>query len=193
MQVLGAFGDDDEVEAPADGPSRGEGAAHGLFPVVGVGWTLGDQHPVGAGRQGAHERQIAAVAPHHLDDEGTLVAGRSAVDGIDGFGDAMESRVGADGHVGPEHVVVDRADQANQGEAPMGVGRGLTDLARVDQLAEQGGPFLAEEVGTGQAAVASDDYQGIDAPVNQIAGRPSSAFSVRKSAQRAVPRTVPPW
>ena len=36
--------------------------------------------------------------------------------------DAVQRRVGADGHVGAEHVVVDGADQPDDGQVGMSVG-----------------------------------------------------------------------
>ena len=85
------------------------------------------------------------------------MAGCGGGDGVHRFHDAMEGRVGADGHVRPKHVVVDGPDQSDQGKEGMGVGRGLIDGAFGDQLLEQFGPFLAKEIGAGQAAVAAND------------------------------------
>ena len=39
------------------------------------------------------------------------MAGGGAADGIDGLGDAVQGGIGADGHIGAEHIVVNRADQ----------------------------------------------------------------------------------
>ena len=85
------------------------------------------------------------MTAHDLDDEGALVAGGGAVDGVDGFGDAVQRSVGADGHVGAEHVVVDRADQPDDGQAWVRGGHAGVDIARVDQLFHQPGPLLAED------------------------------------------------
>ena len=147
-----------------------EGVAHLLFPGVGFRRAFGDEDPVGPGGDGAHQGQVAAVAAHDLDHEGALVAGGGAGDGVDGLGDAVQGGIRADGHIRPEHVVVDRADQPGHDQVRMGLGLLLGDLPRLDQLAQQLRPFLAQDVGPGQAAVAADDDQAIDAVQDQVAG-----------------------
>ncbi len=121
MAVLGAFGDDDDGIAPAGFAPGLELLDHPLPPVIHIGRVFRDEHPIGAGGQPAHQRQVAAVAPHDFDDEGALVAGGGAADGVDGLGDAVQGRVGADGHIGAEHIVVDRADQADDAQVGMGL------------------------------------------------------------------------
>jgi hypothetical protein len=100
------------------------------------------------------------------------MTGRGAVDGIECFGDPVQRRVGADRHVGAEHVVVDRADQPHQPEERVGGGHLGLHLAGVHQLRQQLGPLLAEQVRAGQAAVAADHDQRVDAELQQVAGCP---------------------
>ena len=95
-----------------------QGPTHRICPLVGIGGALRDQHecwPPWPTR--AHEREVAAVTSHHLDHERSLVARCSALDRVDRFGDPVQCRVGADRHVGAEHVIVDRADQADDRQA----------------------------------------------------------------------------
>ena len=56
---------------------------------------------------------------HHLDDEGPLMAGCGAAQGVQRLDDAVQGGVGADRHVGAGHVVVDRADQPDQPQERM--------------------------------------------------------------------------
>ena len=52
----------------------------------------------------------------------------------------------------------------------MGGGRLRTDVTGLDELLQQGGPVLAELVGTGQGAVTADDHEPVDAVLQQVAG-----------------------
>ena len=113
-----------ESRRPAWRPAA-QALAHRRLPVVHVGRALRDQHAARAGGDRAHQRQVAAVAAHHLDHERALVAGGGAGDRVDRLGDAVQRRVGADRHVGARHVVVDRADQAHDAEAASRLRRGL--------------------------------------------------------------------
>ena len=140
------LGDHDEIETATDRSSRHQGTAHRLFPVVRVGWTLWDQHPVGTCGEAVDQRQVATVASHHLDDHGALVARRGAVDRIDRLSDAMQGRIGPDGHVGAKHVIVDRTDQPHEGEPALRFGGGSIDLAHLGQLGEQLRPLLAKRL-----------------------------------------------
>ncbi len=99
--------------------------------------ALGDEQRVGAGGDRAHQREVAAVPAHHLDDEGALVARGRAADGVNRLGDAVERRVGADGHVGAGGVVVDRADQADHRQPRMARGRRRVDLAPGHQFRDE--------------------------------------------------------
>ena len=63
------------------------------------------------------------MTSHDFDDEGALVAGRGAVQGIDGFDDPVQRRIRADRHVGTRHVVVNGSDEANQPQEGVLVGQ----------------------------------------------------------------------
>ena len=106
-------GDDDDALPPAVVPTGLHGLAHLLFPVL-RRRLLRDHQPVGRRSQRRHECEVAAVPAHHLDDERSLVAGCGAAQGIQCFDDAVQCRVGADRHVGPGHVVIDRTDEPDQ-------------------------------------------------------------------------------
>ena len=164
VAVARAFGDDHDGIAPPGPPPGFQPLAHQLAPVVDIRRVFGDQHPVCAGCQPAHQRQVAAVAPHHLDHKGALVAGGGAADGVDRFGDAVQGRIGADGHIRAEHVIVDRADQPDDLQVGMVGGDFGADLTVLNQLCNQLRPFLAEEIRAGQAAIAADDHQAVKCP-----------------------------
>ena len=176
VPVAGALGDQHDVGPPADLPAGPQHRAHRLLPVV-TGRVLGDEHEVGARRQTPHQRQIATAPAHHLDDERALMARRRALDRVDRLDDAMQGRVGADRHVGAEHVVVDRADQADQGELPVSVGLRLGHVAGGDELVEQPGPLAAQLGGAAEAAVTADHHQRVDATLDEVAGGPPQAVT----------------
>ena len=169
LAVGGALGDDHHGLAAPGLAARLELGAHVLLPVLARG-ELGDQDVVTAPGHGRHEGQVAAVAAHDLHDEGALVGGGRRGDVVDGLQDAVEGRVGADGHVGAHQVVVDAAHQAGDHEDGMGGGRLCADITGLDELLEQGGPVLAELVGAGQGAVAPDDHEPVDAVLQEVAG-----------------------
>jgi hypothetical protein len=116
------------------------------------------------------------VAAHDLDHKGPLMAGGGAQDGIQRLGDPVQGGVGPDRHVGPEHVVVDRADQPHQPQEGVRGGHLGIHLARLDQLRQQLRPLLAEPVGAGQAAVATDHDQRLDPQLEQVAGGPPATL-----------------
>ena len=153
---------------PALRPAR-QHLAHLLFPVVDVGRALRDQRPVCAGRQRRHQGQVAGAASHHLHHEGALVAGGRAADGVDGLGDAVQRRVGADGDVGAPHVVVDGADET--GNRQMRVFGNLLgrDLALLLQLLQNPRPLGPQDVRAGEAPVAADHHQPVDAELQHVA------------------------
>ena len=139
------------------------------FPVV-AGRALGDEERVGAGGDRPHQREVAAVPAHHLDDEGALVARGRAADGVNRLGDAVERRVGADGHVGAGGVVVDRADQADNRQPRMARGRRRVDLAPGHQFLDMIRPLAAKHVRPGERAVAAHHDQAVDAVPQDGAG-----------------------
>ena len=67
----------------------------------------------GAGREAAHQRQIAAVAAHDLDHEAAARRDRRVLDLVDHLDDAVERGVGADAQLGAGQVVADRGRQAD--------------------------------------------------------------------------------
>ena len=85
---------------------------------------FGREHVVGAARDSRHEGQVAAVPSHDLDDERALVRGRRAGQLVDGVQDAVQRSVRADRHIRAHHVVIDRADEADDDEGGV-CGRGL--------------------------------------------------------------------
>ena len=98
--------------------------------------------------------------------------------GIDRLDDAMHRGVSTDGLVRAHHVVVDGADCTSDDQLGVGLRLLLADLAVGQQLLEQARPLGAEDVGTGQGAVAPDDDQPIDAPLDQVAGRSEPALTL---------------
>ena len=56
----------------------------------------------------------------------------------------------------------------------------LVDPPLLNELFQEIGPFVLEEVGAGQGAVAPDDDQIGDAPVQQVLGSLQTAFSFTK-------------
>ena len=167
--VAGALRDQNDVGPAARlaaGPQHG---AHRFLPVV-TGWALRNDDEVGAGGQSGHQGQIAAAAAHHLDDEGALMARRSALDGIDGLDDAVQSSVGADRHVGADHVVVDGTDQPDQGKASVDVGIDRVHIAGRDEFVQKTRPFSSQLCGATEAAVTTDDDECVDATPDEIAG-----------------------
>ena len=138
--------------------------------------VFGREDVVGAARDGRHEGQVAAVASHDLDDECPLVRGSGAGELVDRVQDAVQGGVRADRHVGADHVVVDRADQADDDEGRMSVRELLRDDALGDQLSHVLGPFLTELVRARQGAIAADNNQVIDAVLQQVRGRAMTAL-----------------
>ena len=133
--------------------------------------VLGREHVVGATRDSRHEGQVAAVASHDLDDERALVRGRRAGQLVDGIQDAVQRSVRADRHIRAHHVVIDRADEADDDEGGVS-GRGLgRNHALGGQLGDVLRPLAAELVRTRQGAVATDDDEVIDAVLEQVRGR----------------------
>jgi hypothetical protein len=169
----------DAVAAPALAAGV-EHLADMAFPVVNLGGLLGDEDPVGAAGDGAHEGEVAAVAAHYLDHKGALVAGGGRADRVEGLGDPVEGRVGADGHVGAAEVVVDRADHADDAEEGVARGRGGVDRPLGHELGEQLGPLLAEQVGPGEAAVAADHHEPVDAVGQEVGRRRAAALAGAK-------------
>lgn len=103
---------------------------------------------------------------------------RRADDRIDGLDDAVQRRIGADGHVRAAEIVIDRADHAgNVQQAELFALLGV-DALLGQQLVEQAGPLLAEQIRAGQRAVAANHHQIGDAAVHQIAGGRQAALAL---------------
>ena len=132
---------------------------------------FGREHVVGAARDSRHEGQVAAVASHDLDDERALVRGRRAGQLVDGVQDAVQRSVRTDRHVRAHHVVIDRADEADDDEGRVG-SRGLgRDDALCCQLSDVLRPLAAELVRTRQGTVTTDHHEVIDTVLKQVCGR----------------------
>ena len=99
---------------------------------------------------------------------------------VDGVNDAMKRAIRPDRHIGTDHVVIDRANQADNIEALMQLRLLRRDSPFVDQLAEVLGPFRTEFFRTGQRAVTADDDQTVDSLFNQVQGCRVTAFVFTK-------------
>ena len=168
--VASSFGDEHDARPPADAASCTQDVTHRLFPVL-VGRALRDQHEVGTRRQASHEGQVPAVASHHLDHERALMTRRRALDGVDGLGDAVQCGVSTDRHVGADHVVVDRPDEADERHVAVRIGVCLVDVPFGHQLVEQVRPLRAQLGCAAEAAVAADDDQGVHTALDEVARR----------------------
>ena len=132
---------------------------------------FGREHVVGAARNSRHEGQVAAVASHDLDDERALVRGRRTGQLVDGVQDAVQRSVRTDRHIRADHVVIDRADEADDDEGGVcscGLGR---DDALCCQLSDVLRPLAAELVRTRQGTVTTDYHEVIDTVLKQVRGR----------------------
>src|SRR4051812_30994862 len=104
------------------------------------------------------------MPPHYLHHKGALVAGGGIIDSVESFGYAVQGRIGTDSHIYAEHIVVYRANQPYNSQIGVPLGNKLRYLTTYDQLGQQFRPFAPEKIGPGQAAVAADNYQPVDAP-----------------------------
>lgn len=136
------------------------------FICTWFGWILRNHDPIGIAGKTSSERQIAAMSTHDLHDEASLMTRRRGHDGIDSLDDAVQSRVGANGHVRAAKVVVDRAHETDDVQVRVLRALFLGYLAGSEQLVEQRCPFAFEHVRAGQATVATDTHQVVDATFN---------------------------
>ncbi len=83
-----------------------------VLPAV-FRWLLRNEDPVSLGGESRDKGEVATVSAHDLEHEAALVAGCSGGYVINGFEDAMESRVSSNGHVRATEVVVYRAHHAH--------------------------------------------------------------------------------
>ena len=96
------------------------------------------------------------------------MAGSGTADGVDRIGDTPQGRIGADGRVGPRHIIVDRPHHADHGQAPILVRLRGGDQATGYQRVEELRPVLLQSVRARKAPVAADDHQVVDPPFNQV-------------------------
>ena len=83
----------------------------------------------------------------------------------------MQGRIGADGHIGAIHVVVNGADQAGDGQESVGLAEFRRDFPLLDQLFDEFRPLLAQCIRPGQAAVTANHDQAVDFMFKQVAER----------------------
>ena len=96
---VGVLAADDQAEPLAGAETVGEGVDVG-GQVVQRDALLGQVDPLGAGGQPAEQREVAAVAAHHLDDEHPARGDRGLPDLVDVGDDAVQRRVAADAQFG---------------------------------------------------------------------------------------------
>ena len=87
-------------------------------------------------------------------------------DAVNGLHDAAQRRVGADGHVGAAEVVVDGADDAHDVEVRIVFQLLVGDQLLLPKFGQKFGPFVPEQVGSGQGTVAADDDKVCNASVD---------------------------
>ena len=192
VPVVGALGDDHQVAPATVLPAGPQHRTHQLGPVVGDRRALRDEHPVRPGGQRRHEREVAAVPAHHLDHERALVAGGGAVQGVQRLDDAVQRGVGADRHVGAEHVVVDRPDHADQPQVLVRRGpSGCSSPASTSSLSSSGHSSRNRfaPVRLPSPPITTSPSMPRSTRLRAARRRPSR---VRNSADRAVPISVPP-
>ena len=137
---------------------------------LGIDLDLRDDHRLGPAGDAGHQRQVAAVAPHHLDQEGALVRGGRHLQPVDRLQRDVERGVDADRDLGAGEIVVDRRRDADHREAHLG-----------------------QRQRAGLRAVAADHHQAVDAAGAEAGeGAARGPSSSRNSGQRALPRMVPP-
>ena len=81
LPVRGTLGDHEDRVASPGSPTPVEDIDHAVLPTV-PGRGFRQEGVVRSTCYGAHQRQVTAVASHHLDDEGSLVRFRGGGDGV---------------------------------------------------------------------------------------------------------------
>ena len=170
VSVRRAFGNHQDRVPPSGGAAAGENLDHAVLPPR-ARRRLRQEGVVRAAGDRAHERQIAAVAAHHLDDERAPVGLGRRADRVDRLGDAVQRGVRADGHVRADHVVVDGSHQPGDVESGVCLSLLGSDPPRLDEFGHIGGPGHAQVTGPRQRAVTTDDDQPVDAALDEILGR----------------------
>mgnify|MGYP001810775566 CR=1 FL=1 len=80
----------------------------------------------------------------------------------------MQGRVRANRHAGAVHIVIDRADQPNNGQVRVCGGFLGSDLAVFSQFRYEAGPLLTEDIRACQRAITADDDHPVNADLDQI-------------------------
>ena len=125
LEVLGrdghTFGFDNQHSLGRHRTEAGplDGANHGVDHVVFGAARLPEQDEISARRDAGGHGQVAAVAPHDLDDERAPVGGGGVGDLVAGFDDGVHRGVDADGQACQPHVVVNRRGHPHDQE-PLG-------------------------------------------------------------------------
>lgn len=101
---------------------------------------------------------LPAMSAHNLHDECALMRIGRADDRIDCLDDPMQCRIGADGHVRSAEVIVNGPDHAGNVQHAVFLPLLRSDFAVFQQFVQQTAPFLPEQVGAGQRAIATDDH-----------------------------------
>ena len=175
LAVARALGNDDDVVAASGLLAVFEKRAEFILPAL-LRRTFGNEDPGGASGDCAHQSEIAAVASHDFHDENALMAVRGAAERVDGVGDAVQSGVRADGHIGVRHIVVDGADEPDDPEIGADGAFSFSDAVRRDEFLAELFPELTEFICTGETAVAADDDETADSAVIEIFRRGQEPF-----------------
>jgi hypothetical protein len=75
--------------------------------------SSGQVDPLGAVGQASHQREVAQVVAHHLDDKAPARGHRGLLDLVDVGDDAVQRCVAANGQLRPRQVIIDRHRQAD--------------------------------------------------------------------------------
>lgn len=166
VRMPGPLGHDDHLVRSADVAGLLESRNHFLVPAQ-LEFLFGNQHPRRPASQGSRKGQVAAMAPHGLEDEGPLVRRSRRVEVVHGVNNVIEGRVRSDGHVRSVQIVVDGTGKTYDLErrdfsGGDHVGVQLQDLFHVFT------PFAGEGVGAHERPVAADDHQCLDSPFQQV-------------------------
>ena len=132
---------------------------------------LWQKDKVGSGTDTGHQGQPAAVPPHDLDDESSLVGKGSGIDKVDSLADSLQRRVAANGGVCAAHVVVDAANKSDNVEVLEWLDLGWRAQFLLHQLGHQTGPFSSESVGARETAITTAYDECVDALADHVLGR----------------------
>ena len=98
----------------------------------------------------------------------------------------MQRGIGPDGHVGADHVVVDRTGEPRDLEDGVAFGQFRPHFSAVHQLRQQLTPFQAQLAGAGEGTVATYHDQPVDAGGHKVLHRGPAPLAVPelKTARR---------